>query len=80
MINLALTKGAIGDSENFFLDTTGDKNEVFKFYTAPGVNDQSPNLIYGLTFSLNVDGHKRYCRVDPLIVTSTEDAPSIETS
>lgn len=70
VLDLKKTKGAIGSSGDFFLSQVDDV-DTFEIYSSPELETTSYNLLYEVCFSFQLNGHTKYCLVDPLIKTSS---------
>lgn len=71
LIDLDATDGAVAADGNFYLGET--EENVFSLTTSDVLNDTSPNLNYSFRFVIKKEGMIRYCQIDPLIKTSSED-------
>ena len=79
IFDLSRTHGAIANSGNFFLskkhlEVSGESSTAtFEIFSSPTITSQSQNLIYGLFFAIRVNNQVKYCRLDPMLRTSSED-------
>lgn len=72
IFDLNKTDGAIGYNGHYFLGQThGPK--IYKIRTTRNLNNESCNLNYTIRFSISHGGHIKYCQIDPLMRTSSED-------
>jgi hypothetical protein len=73
ILDLQESCGAIGEAGDFFLGPSTDVlTRTFKLTTRPKFTDRY-NIVYIVVFSIRMNNVLRYCLIDPLIKTSSEE-------
>jgi hypothetical protein len=73
ILDLRESCGAIGEAGDFFLGPSIDLvTRTFKLTTRPRFTDNY-NIVYVVVFSIRMNNVLRYCLIDPLIKTSSDE-------